>query len=451
MTVVQPSEQSIEQRRRSTDPAYHRFVGRLPLAAGVTALAAVTHAVFATGGYRRFMLAYLTAFAFVLSLSLGALFFVLIQHLTRAGWSVLVRRPAEAAAATLPLLAVLFLPIAASVVIGSGEIYPWAQPSPVAHDPHAAHAAPAGHGTTDSHAAAADRGPTGYEHQRLDGLTLSKRAWLNPSFFLVRCAFYLGVWALLGSAFWRQSLRQDRSDHPGPTMAMERLAGPAALAFGLTVMFASFDLLMSLNPHWYSTIFGAYYFSGCAVGGFAVLILLVLGLQCRGVLPKTVGEPHYLDLGRLLFAFTFFWAYVAFSQYMLLWYANLPESTGWLRIRGMTTIGQDLNGWTAVILLLLAGHFLIPFAGLMSRHIKRRPTLLAFWAGWLLLMHYLDLLWVVMPEFGPHVTLGLIEVGLGAALTLLWLSSVLRRLSAHAPAPANDPRLHESIRLETAY
>jgi hypothetical protein len=423
---------------------------RFSLAAAAFGLiVAIAHAL-VIGGYRRFMLAYLVAFAFVLSLSLGGLFFVIVQHLTRAGWSVLVRRPAEAMAATSPLLLALFAPIALSVVLGHGEIYPWAQPLPQKHDTdHVAQATPkapdAAHDQShDTHAAA-------HPHHQLDELTFAKRAWLNPAFFLARCLIYLATWSLLGLFFWKHSTLQDATGDIAHTRRMETIAGPGALVLGITIMFASFDLLMSINPHWYSTIFGIYYFCGAAVGALAAATLLLLALQRAGLLSSRIGEAHYLDLGRLLFAFIFFWAYIAFCQYMLLWYANMPETTGWLRQRGATTIAADINGWTTILLVLLFGHFLIPFCGLMSRHVKRRRMLLAFWALWMLAMHYLDLLWLVMPEYAPHVTLGGTEIGLLLCLAGVYVAATLRILGRHNLIPQSDPRLHESIRFETVY
>jgi hypothetical protein len=403
----------------------------MALVAGVAFSAAAVHAVMVEEGYRRFMLAYLVAFAFVLSLSLGGLFFVVIQHLTRAGWSVLVRRPAESLAAALPLVAVLFLPIAFSVLRGGGEIYPWAQPLPAAvHAP--------------SHEPVA-------EPQPLDHRMLAKRTHLNPPWFVGRWAILLAIWGGMGVWFWRKSVRQDHSFDHAETIRMERFAGPAALILGLTLTLGAFDLLMSINPNWYSTIFGIYYFSGAAVGALSAIILLVLGLQRAGMMTRAIGESHYLDLGRLLFAFVFFWAYIAFSQYMLLWYANIPETTAWLRIRGATTVPGDINGWSAVALVLLFGHFLLPFAALMSRHIKRRPVLLAAAAVWMLVMHAVDLAWVVLPEAGPRIHLGLLELGVLFGVVALYLMGVLWILRWHSLVPLGDPRLMESAAYETMY
>jgi len=411
----------------------------LAAAATVGLTVAVLHAAFVEHGYRRFMLAYLVAFAFVLSLSLGGLFFVVIQHLARAGWSVLVRRPAEALAANVLVVSLLFLPIAFSVLRGGGEIYPWAQSASM--NQLARHDEPAARASASA----------GYEHQRLDRRTLAKRAQLNPPWFVGRWAILLAVWAFLSLRFWRLSVGQDTTADPATTVRMERLAPPAALFLGLILTLGAFDLLMSLNPHWYSTILGIYYFSGAAVGGLSAIILLVIGLQRAGALPRAIGESHYLDLGRLLFGFTFFWAYIAFSQYMLLWYANLPETTSWLRIRGLSTASGDASAWSIVALVLLFGHFVLPFLGLMSRHVKRRPVLLAAGALWMLLMHYLDLAWIVLPELGPKLHLGLVELGLLVAVLAIYGLGLAWRLRPYSLIPLGDPRLSESAMHESAY
>lgn len=433
-------------------PGHRTVRGAALLAAGGLAAAGL-HAAFISDPWPRLALAYLVAFALVLSISLGALFFVLVQHLTRAGWSVLVRRPAEILAANTVTVTILFLPLALIVLRGGGEVYPWAQPdsAAVVHEPQpvplraSVEAEPAPPPAADAGAA------PGYEHRRLDAFTLKKRPWLNTPFFLARMALLLGLWSGLGLWLWRHSTRQDSSGDVRHTVRLERAAGGAALLLGLTLMVGAFDLLMSLNPHWYSTIFGVYYFAGAAVGTLATLVLIVYHMQRRTLLPAAIGTEHFLDLGRLLFAFLFFWAYIAFSQYMLLWYAHLPEMTGWLRIRGATTVAADRNAWTGLLLILLAGHFLVPFVGLMTRHTKRRPAVLAGWAAWLLAMHYLDLLWLVMPELGPELKLGVIELGLLLAVGCVYYLGARQLATGHPAVPVGDPRLRESIQHEPAY
>ena len=218
-----------------------------------------------------------------------------------------------------------------------------------------------------------------------------------------------------------------------------------------TLTFAAKDLLVTLNPHWYSTIFGIYYFSGAIVGALSVLVIAIVLLRRAGLVPRETGEEHFLDLGRLLFAFVFFWGYIAFSQYMLLWYANVPEMTAWLRIRGATTVPEDVNAWSIIALVLLVGHFLVPFCMLMTRHSKRRPLLLAIVAAWLVVMHYVDLAWVVLPELGPSLALGGIEVGLMLTVGCIYVLAAWRVAAGHRLVPPRDPRLSESVLHEPLY
>jgi hypothetical protein len=239
------------------------------------------------GGAGRFYFAWLTAWASALAIALGALFFVLIQHLTAAGWSVTVRRLAEALSVTLPVLGVLSLPILVSVLSQKGDLYRWALPLP----DHAAMKAEHG-----AHTAEAGRAE-GHGSKVLDELTLKKRAWLNPTFFTVRVLFYFVVWSAIALYFWRASVRQDESGDPAISHRLRLVSAPALVVYGLTVTGAAFDLLMSLDPHWYSTIFGVYYFSGGVVAFFAMQIVLCSILQRHGLLQRSINIEHYHDLG----------------------------------------------------------------------------------------------------------------------------------------------------------
>ncbi len=359
---------------------------------------------------RRFFFVYLVSYTFFLSLALGGLFFVLLQHVTRAGWSVSVRRIAEALAATMPVLAVLAIPILASVLMNNGSLYRWAQP-------------------------------------QVDHLTHEKHAYLNVPFFVARLAIYLVAWSAMGWWYWRQSTQQDATGDPALTSRMQTVSAPALVVYALTVTLGAFDLLMSLDPHWFSTIFGVYYFSGAAVGAFATVSLVAVVLQSRGFLRESITREHYHDLGKFLFGFVFFWGYIAFSQYMLIWYANIPEETAWLVRHGMSTAHP--NGWSVVCLLLLFGHLLVPFAGLLSRGVKRNKKLLAFWAAWLLAFHGLDLFWLVMPE---SVRLSWLSCAMGASTLIgvggLFLAAFVRLLGSAYLRPIRDPRLDEALEFQ---
>jgi hypothetical protein len=253
---------------------------------------------------------------------------------------------------------------------------------------------------------------------------------------------YVAVWIVMARYMFALSTAQDSSRDPQLTRRMEKASAPGMMLFALSVNFAAFDLLMSLDPHWFSTIFGVYLFAGCVVGFFAVLPSLLLWLQGRGRLTSAVTVEHYHDVGKFLFAFVVFWAYIGFSQYMLIWYANLPEETGWF-------LRRQSGGWVWVSLALLLGHFVLPFLALISRVPKRRPAVLAVAGIWLLLMHWLDLYWLVLPEFsaaGPR--LGLLDLLCFVGLAGLWIGGLAFNLRKVNLAPTGDPRLTESLAFE---
>ena len=200
----------------------------------------------------------------------------------------------------------------------------------------------------------------------------------------------------MASFFHRTSVKQDTSGETALTLRMERLSAPGMIVFALTLNFAAFDLLMSLDAHWFSTIFGVYYFAASVLGFLAVIPTILYAMQWRGILANAVTVEHYHDLGKLMFAFVVFWAYIAFSQYMLIWYANIPEETMWF-------LKRQTGDWAAVSLILLFGHFVVPFLLLVSRMIKRRPMALAVTGLYVALMCWVDMYWLVVPEFSPGV------------------------------------------------
>lgn len=425
-------------------------------------------------GFRRFYFAYLVSFMFFLSIALGALIFVLLQHLTRAGWSVSVRRSAEGLAATMPILLALSAPVLLSVLLQRGDLYRWAQPLDRRVDamhiagehPEPEH--PAKENVVEEQGAAgALQGTMGHppvDPDRvppLDELTLAKRPVLNPWFFTVRIVLYFAIWSAIAVWYWRRSAEQDRTGAIELTERMQERSAPLLVVLGLTITFASFDLLMSLDPHWFSTMMGVYYIVGCLLAAFAALILCLGMLQGLGYLRRSVTIEHYHDLGKWLFGFVFFWGYIAFSQYMLIWYASIPEETGWYARRGASTAGEHLfppdgtgplNRWTIVSLILLFGQFIIPFLGLMSRHVKRRRPVLMFWAAWVLVFHWVDLYWVIMPELDLDFATGVSGVHIGVVELLcflgvggIFLATYLRFLAKNALRPLHDPRIDESV------
>lgn len=381
------------------------WAGRLPLvgsAAGL-ALLAITFAAGA-GDPATLFPGYLVSWFYFVSLAAGALFFVLLHHLTRAGWSVVVRRQAEAASLALPVLAVLGVPLA----FGLHALYHWSHVEAVAADAVLQH----------------------------------KAAWLSPGFFLLRAALYLVVWSWLAWWFARQSLRQDAMGALVLTRRMQTLSAPGMVIFAITLSLAAFDWLMSLEPHWYSTIFGVYVFAGAAVGAYALLIVTSLLLQRAANLSGILTYDHFHDLGKLLFAFVVFWAYIAFSQFMLIWYAALPEETFWFAERWTA-------GWRPWSIALAVAHFVVPFFFLLLRDVKRHRAGLWASAVWMLAVHWLDLYWVVAPGHspaGPHLHWTAVTSFLG--IGCLFAATVAWALARCALVPVNDPRLAESLAFE---
>jgi hypothetical protein len=406
MTAVAPPLERIAPKLVSRLPA-GALAGQAKgwTAAGAVLLVASLAIGFATDR-TRFLHAYLTAYVWALGIVLGALFFVIVQHVTRAGWSVVVRRIAEHVAGTVPVMAALFLPIG----IFYGDLYHhWAHPAP---------------------------GDTVLE---------GKSGYLSAGFWFVRAAVYFVIWIWLARTFKKGSLAQDQSGDPAITLRLARLGAPGLLLYALSITFAAIDWIMSLDPHWFSTIFGVCYFAGGFMACMATLTLLSLWLSKRGLLADAITTEHYHDMGKLMFAFMVFWAYTNFSQYMLIWYANLPEETAFY-------LHRQHGNWHTMGAVLVIGHFLVPFAFLMSRHVKRNRLTLALGAVFMLVMHWIDMVFLVMPSYqghgahgdaGMHWTLVDFTCLFGFAALLAGLTVVSRR---KAPlVPERDPRLAESL------
>jgi hypothetical protein len=414
---------------------------RVALFAGVPGLfllglgAAMTAQAGGEGAWERFLRGYLAAFCFALSICLGALFFTMLQHLTRAGWSVVVRRIAEGLASNLRWMWILFVPVA--IGMQRAGLYEWTHPG---HDP----------------------------------LLIHKQPFLNPTFWLLRAALYFAVWAGLSHYFLRASAAQDESGDPRLTLRMQRVAAPAMILYAFTQTFAIIDWVMSLEPHWFSTMFGVYYFAASCCGFGATLILACVALQRSGRLTDSITTDHYHDLGKFLFAFgVCFWGYIGFSQYMLIWYANLTEETTWFLVR-------QLGGWNTLSYLLVFGHFLVPFFLLITRTTKRAVGLLTAVAAWMLFIHFIDMYWLVMPRYPTELVasvstwpelLQAFETGTNPATGLPWrqeydlhwrmsdaccLLGMAALVAAGTAAglrsvsllPRRDPRLPESLAFE---
>ena len=392
------------RREQATIPPGHSW-NRIPLIAGVVAvLGAVACAILGPGNPRQFFFSWLVAFLFFQSLALGALFFVLIQYAAQGGWGVVLRRIGETVFSTIPVMAILFLP----VVLGMHDLYEW------------------------SHADAA-------EH---DALLRWKEPYLNTPFFLIRAALFFLIWSFIAILYYRGSSGQDSTGDHAVSARLRKFAGPAIIVMALTQSFAAIDWIMSLTPHWYSTMFGVYFFAGSWVGFIALLSVVVPAMRGSGLLDTIISKEHLQDIGKFLFAFTAFWAYIAFSQFFLMWYGNMPEETIFYKAR--------MEGsWLTVSLFLLFGHFFAPFFYLMGRSVKRNGATLALGGMWILLMHFVDLYWQVMPTLHPEgLSPSLLDVAAFMAVggsfgaTAGWL---MRR---QALVPLRDPRLAESLAFE---
>ena len=384
--------------------------GKLPVIGGVLGVVGIGGAYALGQENSQFYFSYLTAFMYFLSIALGALFFVLIQFATRAGWSVVVRRLAEHVMATVPVFAVLIIP----VLFGLHELYHWTHPE--LFDPN---------------------------HAKYDKIVAGKAGYLNETFFFIRVAVYFVIWIALSRYFIKKSLEQDTSGDQNITRALQKWSALGLALYALSQTFAAFDWMMSLDPHWYSTIYGVYYFAGSFIAIFSVLAILTINLSKSGVLQGIATDEHLHDLGKLLFGFTVFWAYIAFSQYFLIWYSNIPEETLFYKYRME-------SGWMAVSIFLMVGHFGVPFAVLMSRHMKRNRKVLMGAAIWMLFMHYVDLYYLIIPNnhqahgFHPSVVDLLAFVGVGG----FFLAYLGRNLTSAPSVPVRDPRLPESLAFE---
>jgi hypothetical protein len=350
---------------------------------------------------------YLHGFMLALSISLGSLFWNMIHHVTDAGWSVVIRRNFENVTRALPILLLLSLPI----LLGLGTIYKGS-----------------------------------YSHVNPP----SKEFWLSKPFFIARILFYFAVWIGYSRTMRNWSLAQDKSGSVAITKKAQWWAPSGVLMLGLTATFAAFDLIMSLNYTWFSTIFGVYFWAGGIRSSLAFCILIVLALRSMGYLRHCITNEHLHDMGKLTFGFTVFWTYIAFDQYFLYWYGNVPEEVQFYNHRRVGT-------WYHMSVLLPICYFVVPFVTLLPRGNKRNPKILAFIATWIVCFHCYDQYWQIMPELlKPTVhdnpvsgiqfswmTLASICFFIGLLL------SVLTYGWKQAPMiPVGDPRLQESLHFE---
>jgi hypothetical protein len=321
----------------------------------------------------------------------------MIKYVAGGAWGAVIRRLAESATRTLPLMALLFVPIA----VGMPRLYEWAQPEHVAHD----------------------------------ALLQHKAAYLNVPFFLARTVFYFAVWIAFARWLERWSLREDETADPHVAHRLDLISRGGLVSLGLTMTFAAFDWTMSLEPHWFSTIYGVIFMGASVLSAFALLIAMAAVMTERGPFHGVVTPGHLHDLGKLLLAFVLLYAYFNYSQFIITWAGNLPEEIPWYlrRVQG---------GWQWVVLLIVVFHFALPFLVLLARDVKRRASWLAGVAIALAVMRVVDTWWFVTPAFEvgnpvPHW----LDFATLLAVGGIWLAVFFRQLGGRPLLPLADPSL----------
>jgi hypothetical protein len=377
--------------------------------------------------YKRFFYAYVIGWSFIFSIAVGALFMVLIHHLVRARWSTTSRRVAEIITGAFPAIFISGLGFVIPLAMGYTDLYYWGHP--------------------DAHNAT------------LNHVLHHKFGWLDPTFFAVRFIGYGVLFSAISKYFEKKSRQQDESGDPAISETLRIVSAPAMIVYAFATSFIGFDVLMSLQPAWYSTIYSVNFWGGAMIGAFATLILVSLAIQRTGRLTRSITAEHYHDMGKWLFAWTFFWAYTAFSQFMLMWYGNMPEETVFYKYR-------MFSEWQWVSIAILVGHFVFPFVFLMSRWTKRIMPALVFFCVWQLVFHWVDIYWNAMPNYdwtvatreGAQLVAGpltgstsLHHVGFAAVDVTVWIGLIgvfllgLGRAMTGNLIPVKDPTLSHSL------
>jgi hypothetical protein len=371
---------------------------RMGMIAAVVGLVLVLVGI-ATAGMERFYQAYLVAYTFWLGVALGSLALLMVQHLSGGAWGVVIRRPLEAAVSTLPVMALLFLPI----IPGMGHLYHW------------------------SHAEALS-----------DPVIAAKAAYLNTPFFLARAAFYFLIWNGLGHLLLKWSKEQDATGDAVFASKLSYLSGGGLVLYALTITFAITDWLMSVNPHWFSTMWGPLFMVGQGLAALAVTINVLVLLSGTEPMNRVLNASHFHDLGKLLFAFLMLWAYLTFSQFLIIYSANLQEEVPHYLARAR-------NGYQYVTIALILLHFVVPYVILLSRDVKRDTTRLRIVAAWLIVMRIVDHYWQVAPEFHETLSVSVSDVALPIALGGVFVTLYTMRLKSQPLVPLHDAGLEKAL------
>ncbi len=353
--------------------------------------------------FNRAIFNYLLSFVFILSIALGSLFLVALEYVAGAEWSVPIRRVVEILAGLIPFLIVLAVPL----LLNMHTLFPWSSSEHIAHDE----------------------------------VLQNKSPYLNTTFFLIRVLFFFLIWNAFYFILIGNSRKQDVTKDQLLTKKNIKYSAIFIPLFAVTATFSAIDWMMSLEPHWFSTIFGVYFFAGSVVASLAAITLFTVLLREKGFLHPRMTDDHYFSLGALMFAFINFWGYIAFSQYMLIWYANLPEETFWFLYRWE-------GWWIFVSILLIIIHFVVPYATLLSQPSKMNPKKLKFISVWILFAHLIDLYWLIMPNL-HSANSGFFYILLEIAFPLASVGLIILVFTFLAKkqnlVPIGDPKLEKGL------
>ncbi|HVR24703.1 MAG TPA: hypothetical protein VMU26_15425 [Candidatus Polarisedimenticolia bacterium] len=357
-----------------------------------------------------FYRAYLLGFMCWLGVALGSMAIVMIRHLTGGGWGTVIRRILGAAMRTLPVLAILFIPII--IAVGQHRIYPWAMPLESIQDAHI--------------------------REHLEKHSFIKASYLNFSGFFIRAFIYFAIWNVLSFLLSKWSKQTDHAGAPDNSGRFKAVAGPGLILYGFTISFAAIDWVMSLDPSWISTIFGLLILIGEVLSAMCFAVVVERILFNYKPMSEMLTPDFVHDHGKWVLTFIMVWAYFSFSQWLIIWAGNLPaEITFYLK--------RLSNGWGSIGLFLVLFHFALPFALLLSRPFKRDIRRLVWLAVWMMLMRYLDLFWIIEPNFSKTLTLTIADIVVPIAIGGIWLWYFFRNLAALPLLPAYDPDAHEVL------
>lgn len=388
----------VSQYTAADRTGYLRRLGVIALVAGV--IGAVVSAAGYGGGSRAFFAGYLVAFLFWLGISLGSMVVAMLHGVTGGAWGLAIRRIAEASFATVPLMALCFVPIALNVT----SIYEWADSSIVEHDE----------------------------------LLQRKTWWLNVDRWQTCAVVYFGVWIATAALLGLLAPGEDPNTESPRGLWLQRVSGLGLILYGFGITLAAVDWVMSLEPHWFSTMYGVLYMGGQTLAGMSFVVLIANLLQRFPPWNRIVTNDRRHDLGNLLLTMVMFWAYVSFMQYLIIWSGNLPEENVWY-------LHRSVGGYELVVLVLMGFHFAVPFLLLLSRDVKRDSRYLTWLVAWLLAMRLVDLYWLTVPAFFPDtLTLPWQTAAALVAIGGFWLAVFAWRLSARADAPLYDPLFTET-------